>query len=408
MPDSRLPRPDSPAIASFEEIRRLIPDLPGPDLDAGSAAATREAKLTKPAGALGRLEALVAWLATWQARHPPRLDHPRVAVFAGNHGVAGRGVSAYPAQVTAQMVQNFIAGGAAVNQLCKAVDADLRVYEMTLDRPTRDFTQEPAMHEAECAQAMAYGMMAVEPGLDALALGEMGIANTTAAAAMCLALFGGTAADWTGPGTGVVGNALERKIAVVAEGVARHHDALDDPLEVLRRLGGHELAAITGAILAARLARTPAREPHYVWIQKLLDMDVLFATAAGRPPVASEAEAKSLARIGVREGSPMVKDLQDRGFANLVIVKSPDENARALVAGRIDAWYAPAPEIGFNWTTLKLPGAPVWGVKLDSAPLYVAASKNSPGIQPADWQRAFVKLKDDGTIERILGAYLPR
>ena len=257
MPDSRLPRPDSSALASFEEIRRLIPDLPGPDLDAGSAAATREAKLTKPAGALGRLEALVAWLATWQARHPPRLDHPRVAVFAGNHGVAGRGVSAYPAQVTAQMVQNFIAGGAAVNQLCKAVDADLRVYEMTLDQPTQDFTLEPAMHEAECARAMAYGMMAVEPGLDALALGEMGIANTTAAAAMCLALFGGTAADWTGPGTGVIGSALARKIAVVAEGVARHQDALDDPLEVLRRLGGHELAAIAGAILAARLARTP-------------------------------------------------------------------------------------------------------------------------------------------------------
>lgn len=136
-------------------------------------------------------------------------------------------------------------------------------------------------------------------------------------------------------------------------------------------------------------------------------MDVLFATAAGRPPVTSEAEAKSLARIGVREGSPMVKDLQDRGFTNLVIVKSPDENAHALVSGRIDAWYAPAPEIGFNWTTLKLPGAPVWGAKLDSAPLYVAASKNSPGIQSADWQRAFAKLKDDGTIDRILGAYLP-
>ena len=169
-----------------------------------------------------------------------------------------------------------------------------------------------------------------------------------------------------------------------------------------------ELAKTQADTLVYPLARTPAREPHYVWIQKLLDMDVLFATAVGRPPVASEAEAKSLPRIGVREGSPMVKDLQDRGFANLVIVKSPDENARALVAGRIDAWYAPAPEIGFNWTTLKLPGAPVWGAKLDSAPLYVAASKNSPGIQPAEWQRAFAKLKDDGTIERILGAYLPR
>mgnify|MGYP003694310461 CR=1 FL=1 len=103
------------------------------------------------------------------------------------------------------MVQNFVAGGAAINQLCKAADAELRVYEMALDRPTADFTAEPAMSEEDCAKAMAYGMMAVEPGLDLLCLGEMGIANTTSAAALAHALFGGSAADWTGPGTGVAG-----------------------------------------------------------------------------------------------------------------------------------------------------------------------------------------------------------
>jgi nicotinate-nucleotide--dimethylbenzimidazole phosphoribosyltransferase len=244
-------------VASFAEIRALLPDLPGPHLEAATATAEREAILTKPAGALGRLEELTAWLATWQGRHPPRIDHPRVCVFAGNHGVAARGVSAFPASVTAQMVQNFIAGGAAVNQLCKQADADLRVYEMALDQPTRDFTIAPAMSEEECARAMAYGMMAVEPGIDLLCLGEMGIANTTAAAALCLALFGGTAEDWTGPGTGVTGGALANKIRVVAEGVARHKAALGDPLEILRHLGGHELAAIAGALLAARLARVP-------------------------------------------------------------------------------------------------------------------------------------------------------
>jgi nicotinate-nucleotide--dimethylbenzimidazole phosphoribosyltransferase len=243
--------------ASFAEIRALIPELPGPDLAAATATAEREAILTKPAGALGRLEELTGWLATWQGRHPPRLERPRTCVFAGNHGVAARGVSAFPAAVTAQMVQNFIAGGAAVNQLCKAVDADLRVYEMALDQPTRDFTTAPAMSEAECARAMAYGMMAVEPGIDLLCLGEMGIANTTAAAALCLALFGGTAKDWTGPGTGVAGSALAAKIAVVDEAVTRHKAILGDPLEVLRHLGGHELAAIAGAVLAARLARIP-------------------------------------------------------------------------------------------------------------------------------------------------------
>lgn len=243
--------------ASFAEIRALIPELPGPDLAAGTAAAEREAQLTKPPGALGRLEELSGWLATWQGRYPPQLDRPRTCVFAGNHGVAARGVSAYPAEVTKQMVQNFLAGGAAVNQLCKAIDADLRVYEMALDQPTADFTQGPAMTEEECARAMAYGMMAVEPGIDVLCLGEMGIANTASAAALCLALYGGEAADWTGPGTGVAGTALANKIKVVAEGVARHKQALADPLEVLRHFGGHELAAIAGAVLAARLGRIP-------------------------------------------------------------------------------------------------------------------------------------------------------
>jgi len=246
--------PDVPA--NLDEIRALFANLPGPDLEAGTAAALHERQLTKPAGALGRLEELSQWLATWQGRHPPRLDHPRTSVFAANHGVAARGVSAYPAAVTAQMVQNFIAGGAAVNQLCRVVDADLRIYEMNLDTPTADFVDAPAMSEEACAKAIAYGMMAVEPGLDVLALGEMGIANTTAAAALCLALFGGSAGDWTGPGTGIVGAALDRKREVVAAAVERHSGS-GDALELLRRLGGYELAAIAGAVLAARMGRVP-------------------------------------------------------------------------------------------------------------------------------------------------------
>jgi nicotinate-nucleotide--dimethylbenzimidazole phosphoribosyltransferase len=242
---------------NLDEIRALLAHLPGPDLEAGSAAATRERLLTKPAGALGRLEELAAWLATWQGRHPPRVEHPRTVVFAANHGVAARGVSAYPASVTAQMVQNFIAGGAAVNQMCHVVDADLRVYELNLDQPTGDIVERPAMSEEECARAIAYGMMAVEPGIDALAVGEMGIANTTIAAALCLALFGGKATDWTGPGTGVAGASLDRKRAVVAAAIARHKPEMGDPFDVLRRLGGLEFAAMAGAILAARMGRVP-------------------------------------------------------------------------------------------------------------------------------------------------------
>jgi nicotinate-nucleotide--dimethylbenzimidazole phosphoribosyltransferase len=246
----------SPDDATLDEIRGLLRSFPGPDLDAATAVIARDRVLTKPARSLGRLEELAEWLATWQGRHPPRVEHPRIAVFAGNHGVAARGVSAFPASVTEQMVRNFVAGGAAVNQLALAFDADLRVYEMALEQPTADFTEGPAMEDDEAARAIAYGMMAVDQGLDVIALGEMGIANSTSAAALCHALFGGTAQDWTGPGTGVVGDAYDRKVETVALGAARHA-GLTDPLAILAALGGVELAAIVGAIMAARLARTP-------------------------------------------------------------------------------------------------------------------------------------------------------
>ena len=159
-----------PAV-TFDEIRALMRNLPGPDLEAGTAALERQNQLTKPRGSLGRLEELAQWMATWQGSSAPEMRRPRISVFAGNHGIAARGVSAYPAEVTAQMVQNFINGGGAVNQLAEAADADLRVYELDLDRPTRDFTTGPAMTEEGCARAMAYGMMAVEQGLHVICLG---------------------------------------------------------------------------------------------------------------------------------------------------------------------------------------------------------------------------------------------
>lgn len=248
-----------PAGATFDEMRRILRELPGPELAAKTAVVQREAELTKPAGSLGRLEEIAEWLAAWQGRAAPRCERPRIAVFAGAHGVAGRGVSAYPPEVNQQMVKNFLAGGAAINQLAVAIDADLRIYELDLEHPTEDFTQRPAMSEARTAQAMAYGMMAAESGIDVLCLGEMGIGNTTSAAALAAALFGGSGADWAGPGTGVKGALLTQKIAVIDEALARHKDliAARDPLALLAALGGEEFAAIAGAILAARQGRIP-------------------------------------------------------------------------------------------------------------------------------------------------------
>lgn len=242
---------------TFDEIRGILAGIPGPDRAAAVKAGLREKELTKPEGALGQLESLSAWYAAWRGQYPLQIDRPRVAVFAANHGVIAQGVSAYPADVTQQMVANFQAGGAAVNQLCQLADAELRVYEMALEHPTADFTQEPAMTEAACAQAMAYGMMAVEDGIDVLCVGEMGIGNTTSAAALCCALFGGEATDWVGPGTGVSAEGVSKKAEVVARALALHVDLLDDPFQVLRCVGGLELSAIVGAVLAARIARTP-------------------------------------------------------------------------------------------------------------------------------------------------------
>ena len=243
--------------ATFAEIRRLIPELPGPDTDARANVEARQALLAKPRGSLGRLESLAAWLAAWQGQHPPRARVPHVAVFAGNHGVAAQGVSAYPRETTARMVQAFIEGHGAINQICAQLDTDLRVYEMALDEPTADLTETAAMTEDECARAIASGMLAVDGAQDVMALGEMGIGNTTCAAALAAARFGGDGALWAGPGTGLDDAGVARKARAVDAALATHAGALDDPLEALRRLGGLELAAIAGAVLACRLARVP-------------------------------------------------------------------------------------------------------------------------------------------------------
>ena len=287
----------------FDDIRNLLKDLPGPDHQAAQSCREHEAKLTKPPGALGRLEAISEWAATWQGHYPPRAGRTTVAVFAGNHGVVAQGVAAYPAAVTAQMVANFQSGGAAVNQICKSFDLGLKVFELALEQPTRDITVAAALDEAECAATMAYGMEATADGADLLCIGEMGIGNTTIAAAICHGLFGGDAAEWVGPGTGVDAAGLARKAGAVRRAVALHHSHLGDPLEVLRRLGGRELAAMAGAILAARMQRIPVLIDGYVATAAAA---VLFAI---RPDAldhclaahcsAEPAHRKLLARLGM-------------------------------------------------------------------------------------------------------------
>jgi nicotinate-nucleotide--dimethylbenzimidazole phosphoribosyltransferase len=255
MPASGLP---------FDDIRGLLAQMPGPDMAAADAARARDAQLTKPAGSLGRMEEIVEWLAAWQGKAQPRVDRPLVCVFAGNHGVVAQGVSAFPQAVTRQMLENFAAGGAAINQICVAFDLGFKVFDLALDLPTGDFTQGDALDERSCVATMAFGMEALAGGADLLCLGEMGIGNTTSAAAIYAALYGAPAALWCGRGTGVDDAGLARKVAAVEAGLALHAAHLNDPLEVLRRFGGREMAAICGAILAARLQRIPVILDGYV------------------------------------------------------------------------------------------------------------------------------------------------
>jgi nicotinate-nucleotide--dimethylbenzimidazole phosphoribosyltransferase len=244
-------------FATLDDIRRICSCLPVGDETAATAVLARQQMLTKPPGSLGRLEELAAWLGRWQGREMPVLERVAVLVFAGNHGVTAQGVSPYPPEVTVQMVANFAVGGAAINQLARACGATLRVIPLDLETPTADMTAAPAMGEAEFLSAMQAGFDAVEPSIDLLALGEMGIGNTTAAAAVAAALFGGGGKRWAGRGTGLDDAGLLRKQAVVDAALAHHAAILQDPLRVAAALGGRELAAILGAVLAARLHRIP-------------------------------------------------------------------------------------------------------------------------------------------------------
>ncbi|WP_408887916.1 nicotinate-nucleotide--dimethylbenzimidazole phosphoribosyltransferase [Novacetimonas maltaceti] len=239
------------------QLRAACRDMPPPDASIDALIAERDQTLTKPPGSLGRLERLTAWMGRWQGRARPTLDHVRIIVFAGNHGVVAQGVTPWPASVTAQMVANFEAGGAAINQIARIGQAELRVVPLMDLRPTADFTHAPAMTEAAFLDAVTTGMNAVGEETDLLCLGEMGIGNTTAASAVAAGLFGGHGAQWAGRGTGLDAAGVVHKGNVIDRALARHEAVLEDPLLVARMLGGYELAAIMGAVLAARWRGIP-------------------------------------------------------------------------------------------------------------------------------------------------------
>lgn len=273
-------------------------DLPAFDTEAARAADARQMTLTKPPASLGRLEEIAAFMAGWRGVAQPGIAKAQALVFAGNHGICARGVNPFPQAVTAQMVANFKAGGAAINQLCRVSGADLEVVALDLDRPTADFTAGPAMTEAETLEAMATGAAAVDTSADILLLGEMGIGNSTVAAALALSAFGGDAQGWVGRGTGSDADGMSLKARVISEGAALHAGL--SAMGKLAALGGREQAAICGAVLAARMARIPVL------------LDGFICTASVAPLFAARPEALDHCLIAHRSAEPGHRQLAEK------------------------------------------------------------------------------------------------
>ncbi|MEO1206064.1 MAG: nicotinate-nucleotide--dimethylbenzimidazole phosphoribosyltransferase [Pseudomonadota bacterium] len=251
-----------------DDVTTALSHLPAINAEWRSSALARQEELTKPPGSLGRLEELAVFLAGWGQTPIPVCEHATCVVFAGNHGVTRQGISPYPASVTEQMVANFQSGGAAINAIAAANSIGLKVVPLSLDKPTDDISETSAMSTAETLEAMSAGADAVEDGVDILTVGEMGIGNSTVAAALSAAAFGGPAIDWVGPGTGLTADGVVHKAKIVDQALARYRAATaasaqvstgpgPSALAMYCELGGRELAAIAGAVIAARLKRVP-------------------------------------------------------------------------------------------------------------------------------------------------------
>lgn len=254
-----------------------------PDTTIGGLAAARQQQLTKPAGSLGMLESLAIRLSALQCRESPRVDKVWISVFAADHGVAASGVSAFPQEVTVQMVANFSAGGAAISVLSAALGATLEVVDVgTVVKPgelpgvishragagTANLQHQDAMTEAQLAVALEAGrasaLRAAAEGSELFIGGDMGIGNTTAAAALGCALLGAEPENLAGPGTGLDREGVARKAALLKEALGRHENLAGQPLEALRRLGGFEIAALAGAYISCAQSGIPVLVDGYI------------------------------------------------------------------------------------------------------------------------------------------------
>ncbi|WP_019221814.1 nicotinate-nucleotide--dimethylbenzimidazole phosphoribosyltransferase [Bartonella senegalensis] len=245
------------SVSPFDDFRALLTNLPIADEFSIILAKKRQESLTKEQGSLGKLGEIAIWYAGWRGTEKPLVTRPLVAIFSGNHGIIEENVTPFPQSMTQKRVQNFAVGGAAINQICIAYDLGLKIFDLALEYPTMNITKDAAMDQRSAAATMAFGMESIAGGTDLLCIGEMGVGNSTIASALCLALFGGEVEEWIGSGIEIEEKFYQRKVAAVETAVSLHKHRFNDPFDIMRCLGGREIAAIVGAILAARMEKIP-------------------------------------------------------------------------------------------------------------------------------------------------------
>lgn len=278
----------------FDDYRTLLRTLPGQNEDARARAAERNARLSAQGPSLGRIGEIAEWLAAWTGRDPGVL-RPLVAIYAGTHAIALDGIAR-----TQAMIEHAAAGGAAVNQICAAQDLGLKIFDLALHLPVGDIRLEPALDERGCAATMAFGMEAVAGGIDLLCLAAVGEGGNVSAAAIMAAMLGGSGADWT---------SSPDEAAMVDAALAMHGANLKDPLEALRRLGGREIAALAGAILAARVEKVPAIIDGYAGLAAAAVLRAAEASAIDHCLLGHVSSEPGMARAAGAMGLKPVLDL---------------------------------------------------------------------------------------------------
>jgi nicotinate-nucleotide--dimethylbenzimidazole phosphoribosyltransferase len=286
-----------------ERLSDLLRVLPGPDRSARAAVAARAERTLRPSGALARLDEVAAWLGGWQRTDRPTVRRPHAVLFAADHGVARLGVSAYPSSVTAAVVKAIEAGAATASAIARPAGVHVTVVDVGVGLPTDDLTVRSALDDQRFVECLEAGRRSVSHlDADLLVLGEMGIGNTTAAAAVSAALFGGPAGEWVGPGAGLDASGMARKTAVVDR--ARRRVGGAPALEILREVGGAELVALAGATVEARRRSLPVLLDGFVVTAAVAPLAVLatdaldHCLAAHRSP--EPGHGRLLARLGLR------------------------------------------------------------------------------------------------------------